>query len=531
MKEEIIASEQAASLPKSMSEVAPPSAAASSATGAVVAAVSSRMGHLRWSICALLFFATTINYVDRQVIGILSKDLQAAFRWSEIDYGNIVAAFNASYALGLLLAGRLIDRFGTKIGYTVALTIWSFAAMSHALARSAFGFGVARATLGLGEAGNFPAAIKTVAEWFPKKERALATGIFNAGSNVGAIVAPLTVPWIALHYGWQWAFILTGAIGLLWLAFWIPLYSHPEGHRRLSKPELDHIQSDPPDVVGAKTPWVRLIPHRQTSAFAIGKYLTDPIWWFYLYWIPNFLRQNHGLDLSTIGLPLIAIYVVADVGSIGGGWLSSTFIKRGWTINRARKTAMLICALAVTPIMFASNVKSLWLAVGLVGLAAAAHQGFSANIFTTVSDMFPRRAIGSVVGIGGMAGAFNGATMAVIVGYILEVTHGNYKIPFIIAGVAYLIALLIIHLLVPRIEPIEDMERVVAKPFSIGTIVGFGFVGSVFGSFAGWAVGLLSRVSGSSLLKHMAIGAIIGVVTGIISGIVITSSTSKPQTV
>src|SRR6266568_2408942 len=500
MKDEIIAAEQAASLSKSMSEVAPPSAAASSATGAVVAAVSSRMGHLRWSICALLFFATTINYVDRQVIGILSKDLQAAFRWSEIDYGNIVAAFNASYALGLLLAGRLIDRFGTKIGYTVALTIWSFAAMSHALARSAFGFGVARATLGLGEAGNFPAAIKTVAEWFPKKERALATGIFNAGSNVGAIVAPLTVPWIALHYGWQWAFILTGAIGLLWLAFWIPLYSHPEAHR-------------------------------QTSAFAIGKYLTDPIWWFYLYWIPNFLRQNHGLDLSTIGLPLIAIYVVADVGSIGGGWLSSTFIKRGWTINRARKTAMLICALAVTPIMFASNVKSLWLAVGLVGLAAAAHQGFSANIFTTVSDMFPRRAIGSVVGIGGMAGAFNGATMAVIVGYILEVTHGNYKIPFIIAGVAYLIALLIIHLLVPRIEPIEDMERVVAKPFSIGTIVGFGFMGSVFGSFAGWAVGLLSRVSGASLLKYMAIGAIIGVVTGIISGIVITSSTSKPQTV
>jgi ACS family hexuronate transporter-like MFS transporter len=274
-----------------------------------------------------------------------------------------------------------------------------------------------------------------------------------------------------------------------------------------------------------------LIPHRQTSAFAIGKYLTDPIWWFYLYWIPNFLRQNHGLDLSTIGLPLIAIYVVADIGSIGGGWLSSTFIKRGWTINRARKTAMLICALAVTPIMFASSVKSLWLAVGLVGLAAAAHQGFSANIFTTVSDMFPRRAIGSVVGIGGMAGAFNGATMAVIVGYILEVTHGNYKIPFIIAGVAYLIALLIIHLLVPRIEPIEDMERVVAKPFSIGTIVGFGFVGSVFGSFAGWAVGLVSRVSGSSLLKYMAIGAIIGVVTGIISGIAITSSTPKPQTV
>src|SRR5438067_1359919 len=432
---------------------------------------NARVGHFRWTICALLFFATTINYVDRQVIGILSKDLQAAFRWSEIDYGNIVAAFNAAYALGLLLAGRLIDRFGTRIGYATSLTIWSLAAMAHALARSAFGFGVARAALGVGEAGNFPAAIKTVAEWFPKKERALATGIFNSGSNVGAIVAPLAVPYIATHYGWQWAFIITGAIGLVWLALWIPLYARPELHPRVKREELAYIQSDPPDSEAARIPWLQLIPYRQTSAFAIGKALTDPIWWFYLYWVPPFLRQNHGLDLTTIGPPLIAIYVIADVGSIGGGWLSSAFIKRGWTINSARKTAMLICALAVTPIMFASNVKSLWLAVGLVGLAAAAHQGFSANIFTTVSDMFPRRAIGSVVGIGGMAGAFNGATMAVIVGYILEVTHGNYKIPFIIAGVAYLIALLIIHLLVPRIEPIEDMERVVAKPFSIGTIV------------------------------------------------------------
>jgi ACS family hexuronate transporter-like MFS transporter len=489
------------------------------------------MGYRRWSICALLFFATTINYVDRQVIGILSKDLQTAFSWSEIDYGNIVAAFNAAYALGLLIAGRLIDRFGTKIGYTIALSIWSFAAMGHALARSAFGFGVARATLGVGEAGNFPAAIKTVAEWFPKKERALATGIFNAGSNVGAIVAPLTVPWIALHYGWQWAFILTGAIGLLWLAFWIPLYSPPETHPRVSRSELDHIQSDPAEAAGAKIPWIRLIPQRQTSAFAIGKYLTDPIWWFYLYWIPGFLRQNHGLDLSTIGPPLIAIYVVADIGSIGGGWLSSTFIKRGWTINKARKTAMLICALAVTPIIFASNVKSLWLAVGLVGLAAAAHQGFSANIFTTVSDMFPRRAVGSVVGIGGMAGAFNGATMAVIVGYILEVTHSNYRIPFIIAGSAYLVALLIMHLLVPRIEPIDHIEQIQAKPISIGTIVGFGFVGSIFGSFAGWGFGLLSRVSGSSLLKYMAAGAVIGVIIGIISGMMITSSSRKTRVV
>jgi len=527
MKEEIVAAEQAASSAEPRSDVGPPSAAGASTTGA---AAMARVGRLRWTICALLFFATTINYIDRQVLGILSKDLQAAFHWSEIDYGNIVAAFNAAYALGLLVVGRLIDRFGTKIGYATALIIWSLAAMAHALARSAFGFGVARAALGIGESGNFPAAIKTTAEWFPKKERAFATGIFNAGSNVGAIVAPLTVPWIAINYGWQWAFILTGAIGFLWLAFWIPLYARPEVHPRLSKTELAHIQSDPPDPPGVKVPWLKLIPHRQTSAFAIGKYMTDPIWWFYLYWIPNFLRQNHGLDLSTIGLPLIVIYVIADVGSIGGGWLSSTFIKRGWSINKARKTAMLICALAVTPIIFASNVKNLWVAVGLVGLAAAAHQGWSANIFTLASDMFPRRAVGSVVGIGGMAGAFNGATMAVIIGYILQVTGGNYKIPFFIAGSAYLIALLIIHLLVPKIEPVDYVDVVPAKPFSVGTIVGFGFMGSIFGSFAGWCTGLLSRVSGSGLLKYMALGAVIGVVIGIISGMIITSSETKVRT-
>jgi len=519
---------KATALPKSEAKISPPQAAGASAIGAAVAAgagaVTARVGRLRWSICALLFFATTINYVDRQVIGILSKDLQSAFHWTEIDYGNIVAAFNAAYALGLLLAGRLIDRFGTKIGYATALTVWSLAAMAHALSRSALGFGVARAALGLGESGNFPAAIKTVAEWFPKKERALATCIFNAGSNVGAIVAPLTVPWIALHLGWQWAFILTGAIGLLWLAFWIPLYARPEAHPRLSRAELAHIQSDPPDPVGTKTPWLRLIPHRETSAFAIGKYLTDPIWWFYLYWVPQFLRENYKLDLTSIGLPLIAIYVVADVGSIGGGWLSSTFIKRGWTINRARKTAMLICALLVVPIVFASGAKNLWLAVGLIGLAAAAHQGFSANIFTTVSDMFPRRAVGSVVGIGGMAGAFAGSTMAVVVGYILQVTGGNYRVPFYIAGSVYLIALLIIHLLVPRLEPVEDIDRVPAHAFSLGTIVGFGFVGGIFGSFTGWSVGILSRALGSGLLKYMAIGAIIGVVTGVISGVAITSS-------
>ena len=530
MKEEIAEVERAISSPKALSEIAEESSG-SSAVGAAVAAgaetLGTRMGHYRWVICGLLFFATTINYVDRQVLGILSKDLQGFFHWSELDYGNIVAAFNAAYALGLLFAGRLMDRFGTRVGYSLALTIWSLAAMAHALASSALGFGVARAALGVGEAGNFPAAIKTVAEWFPKKERALATGIFNGGSNVGAIVAPLTVPWIALHWGWQWAFILTGAIGLVWLSFWIPLYARPELHSRVGKAELAHIQSDPPDSPGARIPWIQLIPYRQTSAFAIGKALTDPIWWFYLYWIPPFLRQNHGLDLTTIGPPLIAIYVIADVGSIGGGWLSSSLIKRGWTINRARKTAMLLCALCVTPIILVSSVKNLWLVVALIGLAAAAHQGWSANIFTLASDMFPRRAVGSVVGIGGMAGAFTGSTMAVIVGYILQVTGGNYRLPFFMAGGAYLTALLVIHLLVPKIEPVEDVEQVAVGPLSIGSIVGFGFMGVIFGSFAGWCIGLLSRVLGPNLLEYMALGALVGAVLGVVCGTVITNLSSK----
>ena len=490
------------------------------ATAAPVESVGQRIGRYRWVICGLLFFATTVNYVDRQVLGILSKDLKAAIGWTEVDYGNIVAAFNAAYAFGLLLAGRLMDRIGTRAGYAIAIVWWSLAAMAHALARTPFGFGVARAALGIGEAGNFPAAIKTVAEWFPKKERAFATGIFNAGSNVGAIVAPLTVPWIATHMGWRWAFILTGAIGFIWLVFWLPVYKRPEQHPKVSQAELDHIQSDPPDPPAMKVPWVSLIPHRQTSAFAIGKYLTDPIWWFYLYWIPNFFRDNHGLDLTTIGPPLIAIYLIADIGSIGGGWLSSTFIKRGWTINRSRKTAMLICALAVTPIIFAANVKSLWAAVALIGLAAAAHQGWSCNLFTTTSDMFPRQAVGSVVGIGGMAGALGGATMAVATGYILQSTGQNYSIVFMIAGTAYLVALLVIHLLAPNLEPVEAVERSSAKAFSLGSLVGFGFVGLIFGSFAGWCTGLLSHVTGQTLFKYMMAGAVIGAVVGTVSGTV-----------
>ena len=486
-----------------------------------VETAATRIGRYRWVICALLFFATTVNYIDRQVLGILAKDLKIAIGWTEVDYGNIVAAFNAAYAFGLLMAGRLMDRVGTRVGYALAIVWWSLAAMGHALARTPFGFGVARAALGVGEAGNFPAAIKTVAEWFPKKERAFATGLFNAGSNVGAIVAPLTVPWIAQHLGWRWAFIITGAIGFAWLLFWLPTYRRPQEHPKVSDAELAHIQSDPPDPPAAKIPWVRLIPHRQTSAFAIGKYLTDPVWWFYLYWIPTFFREQYGLNLLEIGWPLVIIYVIADAGSIGGGWLSSTFIKRGWTINRARKTAMLICAIAVTPIVFASHIKNIWVAAVLIGFAAAAHQGWSCNLFTTTSDMFPRNAVGSVVGIGGMAGALGGATMAVAVGYILQTTGKNYSIVFMIAGTLYLIALALIHFLVPRLEPVEDVERARVRMFSAGTFVGFGFVGLILGSFVGWCVGLISRVDGHTLFAYMMLAGVIGILIGIATGLLL----------
>ena len=487
--------------------------------GVLAVPAASRIGHYRWVVCALLFFATTINYVDRQVIGILAKDLQATIGWSEIEYGNIVAAFNAAYALGLLLAGRLMDRFGTKIGYIISIIVWSAAGIVTSLARSPLQFGMVRAMLGLGESGNFPAAIKTVAEWFPKKERALATGIFNAGTNVGAIVAPLTVPWIAIHLGWQWAFILTGGIGLLWLAFWIPMYRKPDEHPRVSPSELAYILSDPPDPI-SKIPWIQLIPHRQTCAFAIGKYMTDPIWWFYLFWIPNFLRDKHGLDLSTVGPPLIAIYLIADLGSIGGGWLSSTLIKRKWSINRARKTTMLICAVLVVPVVFVSQAANLWVAVSLIGLAAAAHQGWSANIFTTASDMFPRRAIGSVVGIGGMAGALGGATFAVATGYILDRTGGNYTVMFVIAGSAYLLALGVIQLLAPRLEPAQ-IDPSAARPFSVGSMVGFGFIGLMFGTFGGWVLGLIVRAAGAALFGYLIKGAAVGAIVGAVAGVII----------
>ncbi|MCX6617829.1 MAG: MFS transporter, partial [Acidobacteria bacterium] len=392
--------------------------------------------HWRWSVCALLFFGTTINYIDRQVFSILAPDLQRAIGWNELEYASIVTAFQAAYGIGLMFAGRLLDRFGTRLGYAAALTFWSIAAMAHAAAGSALGFGAARFALGLGESGNFPAAVKTVAEWFPKKERALATGIFNAGTNVGAVAAPLLVPWLALNYGWRWAFIATGLCGFLWLIFWLAFYHRPEEHPRLTPGEFAYIRGDAAEAT-ARVPWARLLGFRQTWVFALGKFLTDPVWWFYLFWLPKFLNAQYGLTLDRIGPPLVVVYVLADVGSIAGGWLSSSLIKRGWSINAARKTAMLACALAVTPIIFASRASNMWVAVAFFGLATAAHQGFSANLFTLTSDLFPRNAVGSVVGFGGTAGSIGGMLVSSLAGYLLQGT-GNYVPLLTMAGSMFL---------------------------------------------------------------------------------------------
>jgi MFS transporter, ACS family, hexuronate transporter len=422
-------------------------------SAAVMPQTSSPAGYFRWIICALLLFGTTKNYMDRQVLGILKGTLQHDLGWNDIDFGNLVLAFQGFYAIGMLVVGRLIDRLGTRLGYALSMVFWSLASMGHALASSFTGFIVARSALGLGESGVFPASIKTVAEWFPKKERALATGIFNAGANIGAIVTPFVVTWIVVRWGWRWAFLITGASGFVWLIFWLLLYRRPEEHPRVSRAELDYIRSDPQPPM-SKIAWARLIPHRQTWAFVIAKFMTDPIWWFYLFWIPDFLQRKHGLALLNIRLPILVIYVIADVGSIAGGWLSSWLIHRGRTVNVARKSALLVCALCVVPVVFAYNMQSLWGAVLLIGLAAAAHQGFSANLFTLTSDTFPAQALGSVVGMGGTAGAIGGMLIATIVGHTLQWT-GSYMVPFFMAGSAYVLALAAIQLLVPKLEPAQ----------------------------------------------------------------------------
>lgn len=411
----------------------------------------SRSGYFRWVICGLLLLGTTKNYMDRQVLGVLKVTLQHDFRWNEVDYAKLVEAFQLAYAVGMVMMGWVVDRLGTRLGYALAMIFWSLASMGTALANSWGGFAVSRLALGLGEPAVFPASIKAVAEWFPKKERALATGIFNAGTNVGAIITPLIVPWIVVHWGWRSAFVGIGAIGFVWLAIWLLIYSKPEDHARVSKAELEYIRSDPQEPMG-ETKWVRLVTLRQTWAFAMGKFLTDPIWWFYLFWVPGFLQDKHGLALTGIGIPIMVIYVISDVGSVVGGWISSSLIKRGRSVNAARKLAMLLCAVGVVPVVFAYRVESTWGAVVLIGLAAACHQGFSANLYTLTSDMFPARAVGSVVGMGGMAGALAGLSIAGVVGHVLQWT-ASYKIPFAMAGSAYLVALAVIHVLAPRLEP------------------------------------------------------------------------------
>jgi MFS transporter, ACS family, aldohexuronate transporter len=412
---------------------------------------SSGAGYFRWVICALLLFGTTKNYMDRNVLGVLNKTLQHDLGWSEIDFSNLVIAFQAAYAVGMLLTGRLIDKLGTRLGYALAMVFWSLASMGTALGNSLTSFAISRAALGFGEAAVFPASIKSVAEWFPKRERALATGIFNAGTSFGAMLAPVVVPWLNARWGWRGAFVGIGALGFVWLVFWLLIYRKPEQHPRVSKAELDYIRSDPQDSP-VRTKWSALLPLRQTWAFVAGKFLTDPVWWFYLFWIPGFLQSKHGLALTGLAPPIVAIYLISDVGSVAGGWISSNLIKRGSTVNASRKIAMLVCAIGVIPVVFAYRVDSTWSAVLLIGLAAACHQGFSANLYTLTSDMFPARAVGSVVGIGGMAGAIGGLCIASVVGHVLQWT-GSYRVPFLIAGSAYLLALLIIHALVPTMEP------------------------------------------------------------------------------
>ncbi|MES2523991.1 MAG: MFS transporter [Gemmatimonadota bacterium] len=422
---------------------------------------AATIGRYRWTICALLFFATTINYIDRQVTGILAPTLQAEFGWSETQYADITSYWTAAYAIGFLFVGRFIDRVGVRLGFAVAVIVWSIAAAAHGAVYSVFGFALARFVLGLGESGNFPAAIKATADWFPKHERALSTGIFNAGSNVGAMITAIIVPWITLTWGWREAFVVTGAFGFIWLLFWWPMYKRPEDQPRLGAAELAYIRDgqEPEAASPARVGWLQLLRHRQTWTFIVGKFMTDGVWWFYLFWLPKFLDARYGIKLGKLALPIIIIYLVADVGSVGGGWLSGALIKRGWNVAKARKVTLLIAALLIIPTVAAPLTNSLWVAVGIVSLAAAAHQWWSANLFTLTSDMFPRYAIGSVVGLGGFAGAAGGVLFQRLTGRILESNGSNYLPVFLLCGFAYITALAIIHVLAPKMEPVDLEAR------------------------------------------------------------------------
>jgi ACS family hexuronate transporter-like MFS transporter len=422
---------------------------------------ASSIGTHRWLICGLLFFATTINYIDRQILSLLKPILDNELHWTNAEFGQVNAAFQAAYAIGLLGFGAFIDRFGTRLGYAVSIAAWSLAAMGHALVGSVSGFFTARVLLGLGEGGNFPSAIKAVAQWFPKKERALATAIFNSGANVGAIIAPAIIPWLAYTWGWRSAFVAAGIAGLLWLALWLPLYEIPERSRRLKPEELRHIQSDGSDEANVQRISARrLLRHRQAWAFIVAKFLTDPVWWFFLIWLPDYFKKTRSLDIKHSWVHLVSIYAIVTVLSIVGGWLTGHLTRRGYSVSRARKTAMLVSAALVVPIVAVTQVGD-WSAVLLIGLAGAAHQAWSANLFTSASDMFPKRAVASVVGLGGMAGSLGGILFPLYSGKLLDrfqasgnITAG-YAILFGICGSAYLFAFLINHLLAPKFEAVE----------------------------------------------------------------------------
>ncbi len=413
--------------------------------------MTTRSGRYRWTICALLFAATAINYIDRQMIGVLKPVLQRDLGWTEAQYADIVFWFQAAYAIGFLVMGRLVDRLGARLGYALAFSFWTVAHVAHGLVSSVAQFAAVRFALGLGEAGNFPSGLKAVTDWFPQRERAFAVGLFNAGANVGAIATPLLVPAITLAYGWRMAFVATGAFSVLWLIAWIAIYRRPEEHARVSPEELALIRSDPASPV-QRIPWLRLFGVRETWAYAVPKFLTDPIWWMFLFWLPDFLGKRYGLDLKSFGPPLVAIYLLSDGGSVLGGWVSSRLLQRGLSANRARKLTMLGCAIAVLPIVTVQYVDSLWIAVLLIGVATAAHQAFSANLLTLPSDLFPRQAVASVVGIGGTAGAIGGMLIAKFVGHVLGIS-GSYAPIFAVAGGAYLLALLSLHVISPRLAP------------------------------------------------------------------------------
>jgi ACS family hexuronate transporter-like MFS transporter len=419
-------------------------------------------GKIRWIVCALLFFAVVLSYIDRLVLSVLKPTLQAQYGWTESGYADIVFWFQAAYGIGFLLFGRLIDRVGAKIGYLLAMGVWTAAHMAHVLVTSTLGFVAVRIPLALGEAGTFPAALAAASEWFPKRERALAIGIFNAGANVGAVVTPLLVPALTLAMGWHSAFIVTALFNLVWLGAWLAFYRRPREHRAITPAEIAYIESDPP-IEQRRVPYRRLLATRQTWAYISGRFLIDPVWWMLLFWLPDFFHRSFGIDLKGYGPPLVAIYLIADVGSILGGYASSRMLARGVSANRARKLAMAMCALIVVPIAFAQYAPTPWIAVLLIGLACAGHQGFSTNLFAMPGDLFPSWALGSIIGLGGFAGAAGGMLMARYAGMVLE-RVGSYTPIFLFCGAAYLLALLVVHLVNPRYEVVTGLDAAGGVP-------------------------------------------------------------------